>query len=212
MQVIGVFSQKGGSGKTTLGAHGGVIAAESMDVLLLDADRQESLSDWHETRVKVAGFEVPPVAPTGPSGIRDALATADEAGIDLVIIDFEPRVYMGSAQIIEVCDFVVMPVQPTRFDLQAVPAGVALVEAYKKPFAFVLNCVREQSKGRNDGAREALESYGEVCPAAISRLDAFNDALIDGRSVTEFAPGSKAADQMRAAWKWIFEKVNHERS
>jgi chromosome partitioning protein len=204
--TIAVFSQKGGSGKTTIATHGGVLAAERANVALIDADPQASLAKWAKTRP----FETPAAAAVDVSRIGAALAECEAAGVDVAIVDCPPHAHLAAARLVEASDFVVIPCRPTRLDLEAVPAAVSIVEAKRKPFVFVLNAVRTQSVKRNDAAREVLESYGPVCPHAISQLEAFATALDDGRAVTEAAPGSTAADQIRAVWAWIFEHQNIE--
>jgi chromosome partitioning protein len=53
-------------------------------------------------------------------------------------------------------------------------------------------------------ARTALEAYElPVCPKPIIQRVALAYALIDGRAVTEFEPEGKAAEEIRATWKWI---------
>lgn len=199
--IIGVFSQKGGSGKTTLALHGAVQAAETQTVFLADADAQNSVIDWARDR----RVDTPLVAQVDSTTIAAELQAARRAAYDLVIVDCPPHATAKTAKLIEAIDFFVVPCKPTPVDLRTIPTTVALLKG--KPFFFVLNEARDQSIVKVAGALAALGSWGPVCPVTIPRLDVYADALIDGLAVTEYAPGSKAADRIRAVWDWIFQAV-----
>lgn len=204
MKRIGVFSQKGGSGKSTLATHGAVIAAETSRVFVGDADEQESVLSWSLVRP----FATPTVRAVSEWSAAKILNEEAARGAEFAFVDFPPRVTPGVAKLVGLVDFVVIPCQPTAFDLRTVKRTLATVRAHRKPYAFVLNRTRRQSVGKTDAAREVLKSYGGlVCPHAIANLDAYADAFIDGRAVTEYAPGSVAADDIRAAWAWLFQQI-----
>jgi chromosome partitioning protein len=202
--IIGVFSQKGGSGKTTIALHGAVQAAETQRVFLADADAQKSVVDWARDR----RVDTPVVSQVDSTTIAAELQAARRAGMDLVIVDCPPHATARTAKLIEAIDFFVVPCKPTPVDLRTIPSTVALLEG--KPFFFVLNEARDQSKVKMLAALTALATWGPVCPVTIPRLDVYADALIDGLAVTEYAPGSKAADRIRAAWAWIFKQVKQQ--
>jgi chromosome partitioning protein len=66
MQTLAFFSQKGGSGKTTLAIHAAVVAQESgQRVVLIDCDPQESTTRWGVSRDQ----DTPFVAKANPSNI-----------------------------------------------------------------------------------------------------------------------------------------------
>ena len=55
-KVISVANQKGGSGKTTLSANLAVLWSNSgYKVAIIDADKQRSLSNWHDARKNYYG-------------------------------------------------------------------------------------------------------------------------------------------------------------
>ena len=206
MMTIGIFSQKGGSGKTTLAVHGAVQAAETRSVYLADGDRQESALEWSADR----RVSTPVVAPVNPSTIAAELRAARAAGVEVTIVDCPPHATADTAELIRPIDFFVIPCKPTPVDLRTIPRTLKLIG--KKPFVFVLNEARDQSTVKMAGALAALGSWGPVCPVTVPRLDAYADALTDGLAVTEYAPGSKAADRIRAVWAWIFEAIKQQQS
>ena len=75
------------------------------------------------------------------------------------------------------------------------------------PFAFVLN----QTAIRGQRISNASAALGEAAldipdvvaqPFIVMRND-HQDALRAGLAVSEYAPGSKAADEIRGLWHWI---------
>lgn len=206
MFTIGFFAQKGGPGKTTLSIHASVQAAEQYRVFVGDADRQESLIKWGDSRP----FDTPTIERLSPVTIKQQLAAVAGRGFELAIVDCPPHANAWATTIAEALDFAVVPCRPSRLDLEAVGDAVRILEGVGVPFVFVLNGTRAQSARKNAGAAKALASWGPVCPFMVPRLDAYEDALNDGRAVTEFAPGSKAADAVRAAWQWVFQHATNQ--
>lgn len=208
MFTIGFFAQKGGPGKTTLSIHASVQAAELYRVFVGDADSgQDSLWKWSKSRP----FDTPTIEQVSAVRIKQQLASAAARGFELAIIDCPPHGDAWAPKLAEAFDFAVVPCRPSRLDLEAVGDAVRVLEGVGVPFVFVLNGIRAQSTRKNAAAVKALKSWGPVCPFMVPRLDAYEDALNDGRAVTEFAPGSNAAGAVRAAWQWIFEHATNAR-
>ncbi|MFL9934258.1 ParA family protein [Paraburkholderia sp. RL18-103-BIB-C] len=203
MFTIGFFAQKGGPGKTTLSIHASVQAAELYRVFVGDADGQESLWKWGKSRP----FDTPTIERVSGVTLKEKLVGVAGRGFELAIVDCPPHGDAWAAKIAEALDFAVVPCRPSRLDLEAVGDAVRVLEGVGVPYVFVLNQARAQSTRKNASAIKALSSWGPVCPFMVPRLDAYEDALNDGRAVTEFAPGGKAADAVRAAWGWIFQNA-----
>jgi chromosome partitioning protein len=211
MKIIGVFNQKGGVGKSTLATHGGVVASWHIETLIVDADPQRTVADWHETRLGELGFTAPDVIEVEAPDFRRRLR---EYGGDpgVVIVDMAPGVYANASEILKMCDFVVVPSSTTMPDLRSTDGAAKLLAAHGVPFAFVLNQTRAQSPARTEEAKDYLkplvEEYGAlVCPHTIERAFAFADALVEGKAISEFAPGTAAVDQIVDVWNWIFQQV-----
>lgn len=63
-QVIAIVNQKGGAGKTTISLNLAAALADSgARVLLIDADPQQTASDWSAVREKAPPFHANRVAP-----------------------------------------------------------------------------------------------------------------------------------------------------
>ena len=196
--VLTIAQQKGGTGKTTLAAHLAAAFAASSRVALLDIDPQRSLRRWHELRAARAPAP-PSIAFADTAGWRLA-GTLDQLrrAHDLVLIDSPPQIETEARLAIRAADLVLVPVQPSPLDLWAAEGTLALAAAERRPARFVLN--RAPAAGR---LREGVEA--EVAARSWPRLAAvlgnrigFASAFAEGLGITEAAPRSVAAAELRA--------------
>lgn len=207
MHTLAFFSQKGGSGKTTLAIHAAVVAQESgYRVVLIDCDPQESATWWGMSRER----ETPLVAKANPSNIGEVLAAASHEGYTLAILDCPPHMTAGAAQLVAATDYMIIPCQPTALDVAAAASAVAVVQAAKKPFAFAINRAPQRAP-ENQDAYETLAEQGHVCPVMIAERRAFARALTGGLAVTEFDPLGKGAGEMREFWQWVAQQMQMRR-
>ncbi len=163
MTVIAVCNQKGGSGKTTLAINlAGAFAAEDNGVLLLDMDPQGSALDWGSVNpATLPTFEVAGI--DRPQLLRQARALRRE--YDVIVIDCPAKFADSSSAAIRVADFVLVPVQPSPFDVWASDAVAGLIKTRQeatggKPLAacVISRAISNTSLQRSVGT--ALEGYG----------------------------------------------------
>ena len=122
--IIGVLNQKGGVGKTTLAVNlAATIASSTARVLLVDADPQGSALAWSSAREIEPLFPV--VGMAKPSLHRDLPKLA--ADYEFVLIDGAPRVNDLGRSAILASDFVLIPVQPSPYDIWAAADTVQLI-------------------------------------------------------------------------------------
>src|SRR5262249_22946686 len=140
-KVISVLNQKGGAGKTTLSIHiATALARRGEKVILIDADQQGSALDWSVARDGEPPF---PVAGLPKASIHKDLPRL-VSGYDTVLIDGPPRVYDVARSAIMASDLVLIPVQPSPYDVWAAKEIVDLLQeasVYKGKLksAFVIN-------------------------------------------------------------------------
>ncbi|HVT58662.1 MAG TPA: ParA family partition ATPase [Thermoanaerobaculia bacterium] len=210
MKTLALFSQKGGTGKTTLAVHLAVAAGESgQRVAIADTDPQRSATTWGRAREGR-----PPLVATVTAGeLHRVVAAALHDGIALLIVDSAPHATPDAPQIARSADAVLIPCRPSMFDLAAVGGAVEIVRAAGTPAALVLNECPSRAP-EIAAARNALAGFGlPVAAVAIAERRAFSRAVATGRAVTEFEAHGKAAEEIRGLWSWIAaELLNQPRA
>jgi len=205
MKTICLLAQKGGTGKTTLCLHLGVLAAETgRTPIILDLDPQASAVAWKRRRQQ----NTPEVIRLEAAGLEALQKEQRQQGKDLVLLDTAPHSSQDATTAAALADLVLIISRPAILDLEAIGESVKIVKRIGRPGAVVLNACPPPHRGGETAivreAREALGVYGlPVSPVAVSQRAAFSHALIDGRSVTEFESGGKAAGEIRSLWDWI---------
>ena len=114
MKIIAILNQKGGVGKTTLATNISTkLYLDNYKVLLIDSDPQGSARDWH-----AAGkSEMPVIGIDRPTLDKDIKKIANN--FDWIIIDGAPQLTDMAISAIKCADLVVMPVQPSPYDIWA---------------------------------------------------------------------------------------------
>ena len=200
MKTLALLARKGGAGKTTLAVHLAVIAAQTgRRVLLVDTDPQRSTAAWWRSRPA----DMPELVECEASGLPAVLKAAEEAGVDLAVVDTRPSVEADTAAVAKLADLVLIPTRPAILDLRAIGATVQVVQTAKRPSLIVLNAA-PPPRGSTQAAitaeaRRALAAYPvPVAPVAIASRAALSHALVGGLAVTEFEPAGKASVEMQA--------------
>lgn len=202
-KVIAVLNQKGGAGKTTLATHlAGELAMHGNRVTLLDADPQGSALDWAQRRAQSGQERL-----YGVFGLARDTLHREVPGIALeanyVVIDGPPRVAALARSALLAADLVLIPVQPSAYDVWATQEMVSLI-AEARVFrpqlraAFVINRrVVGTVIGRE--ARQALADQPfAALSAEISQRIVFADSVAAGRLVSEVTPQCAAAREIAA--------------
>ncbi len=211
MQTIVLATQKGGSGKSTL-AIGLALAAiqAGHTVRLIETDSQGTLSNWQSRRP----YAEPIVEPIYvASDVEQRLQTLDRDGVTLTIIDTSAGISAATTSAVRYADLCLIPARPSLADIEATAATLSLARAWNKPFAYVLNQTPIRGQRLNNAAttlsdEAALDIDGIVAQPFIVMRNDHQDALSAGLAVSEYAPASKSAEEIRGLWQWVEAKLN----
>lgn len=207
--ILSILNQKGGVGKTTLAVHvATAIARQGARVLLVDADPQGSALDWSAIR---SGIPLFPVIGLPKAILHRELPTL-AADYNHVVIDGPPRVYDVARSAIMASDLVVIPVQPSPYDVWAAKEIVDLLNeaaAFNDNLksAFVINRkIVNTAIGRD--VAEALAGYPvRVLNTAIGQRVAFAESAGQGNTVLDLDLNSAASREVMALTHEILETV-----
>lgn len=197
--IISLLNQKGGVGKTTLAVHLAATLARQARTLLVDADPQGSALDWSASR------EQPPLFPVIglPKPVIHKELPVLSQDYAFVVVDGPPRVYEVARSAILASDLIVIPVQPSPYDVWAAKEIVDLVHealVYKENLksVFVINRkIVNTAIGRD--VAEALSEYPvPVLKAQVCQRVSFAESAAQGQTVFELDPGSTAAQEIES--------------
>ena len=206
-KVIAVYSLKGGVGKTTLAihlSHALTLHTKGNTVLLIDADPQGSARDWAAARQDDPPFTV--MALDRPILHREIPKLAPN--YTHIIIDGPPRASELARSAISAADIVIIPVQPSPYDVWAAQDIINLIneasvfkENLKSAFAINRKIVNT-AIGRD--VSEALANFKiPILKSQICQRVVFAESAATGQTVLETAPNSAAAKEIKAIAKEI---------
>lgn len=208
MKVLGLMTQKGGTGKTTLAASLGVVAHELGErVFLIDMDPQGSLMSWSSRR----SAEQPPVDRITPDKLASAIAALAKQDYSLVVIDTAGIDSAATSAAMQISNLCLIPARPSALDIEAARPTIGALSRLQRPFAFVLNQAPAGRTNRPLDASRALGLLGVLAPTMIAQRSDHMDAVALGMGVTEFNPTGKAAEEVRQLWAWANKRMEGER-
>jgi chromosome partitioning protein len=198
MPIVAVLNQKGGAGKTTIATHlARAFQLDNQSVLLIDSDPQGSARDWAAVR---EDQPVPTVGIDRPTIERDIKSVAP---VDWVIIDGAPQAQDLAVSAMKAAHFVLIPVQPSPYDIWATAALVDIVKqriditdgALKA--AFVISRAIKGTK-IGEEVSSALEGYGlPVLSTRINQRVIFPGSAASGRTVFDDNANGEAAREIK---------------
>lgn len=208
-KVVALLNQKGGVGKTTQATNLACwLHQQRYKVLLVDLDPQGSATDWSETRDSDDDF---PVVSMGTKVARDLPRVA--AGYDYVVLDGAPQINELASPAVKAADLVLIPCQPSPFDIYSCATLVELIQARQEvtdghpKAAFVISRVIKNTHLSRE-VREALADYElPILEAHTTQRVAYADCA-KGGSVMDLPETDKARQEIEALGREMLELIN----
>ena len=213
MPIIALLNQKGGVGKTTLSVHLATALAQGHKVLLVDADPQGSALDWSAQR-DIEGTPARfPVVGLPKDTLHRELAPIS-LDYEWVVIDGPPRVNKIARSAIVASDFVIIPVQPSPFDIWAAEDVEEIIDecASIKPDLithFLVNRLILNTTLGNEVQEELGKRPFPTFHTAIRNRQEYAKAARRGMTALETEPHGPAAEEIRALMAEIVAAINH---
>jgi chromosome partitioning protein len=213
--IIVVGGIKGGSGKTTVATNLAVLRAQrGADLLLVDADEQETATDFTILRAERLGGNAgyTSIKLTGSAVRTQILRLADK--YEDIVIDTGGRDTTSQRAALTVADCVLIPFVPRSFDVWTLDKVNALIEEMRpandrlRAFAF-LN--RTDPRGSDNlEARGVLADSPalELVDTPLGNRKAFPNAAALGLAVHELRPeDAKASAELAALYRHLFDII-----
>ena len=210
--IVVIGGIKGGSGKTTVATNLAVMrASRGHDVLLVDADDQETASDFTILRNDRAagGAAYTSIKLTGQAVRTETHRLADK--YDDVVIDTGGRDTTSQRAALTVANVLLVPFVPRSFDVWTLEkvgelvAEIRTVNPDLEAFAFIN---RADPTGRdNDEAAEVLRDTEGLLfiDTPLGTRKAFGNAASQGLAVSEIRPqDAKATQEISTLYMYLY--------
>ena len=208
MKKIAVLNQKGGTGKTTLSINlARAFISAGYKVILVDADPQGSTRDWNDANdgkiVPVIGLDIK-ILPSDMNNIT---------GYDIAIIDGAPQTKELAIAAIKTADIVLIPVQPSPFDIWAANDLVNLIKERQEltdgnPKAAFVVSRQIQNTGSGREVRDVLmDSELKIFKAGTFQRIAYSDCIATGKTVFEYTD-KKAKEEIEEIANELWSYIN----
>jgi chromosome partitioning protein len=207
MPVIVVANPKGGVGKSTLATNvAGHLAVSGHSVMLGDVDRQQSARQWLALRDAIG--------PPRPAEIRHWDLEADDIvrppkGTTHVVLDTPAGLHGKRLDaVMRIADRVLIPLQPSLFDIQATHAFVRTLAEHRRFEGLSLGLVGMRVR-EHTRAWEQLQHYTATLsvPVLAALRDTQNYVQLAARGLTlwDLAPGRVERDlaQWQGLVRWL---------
>ena len=205
---------KGGSGKTTVATNLTVMRSlAGFDVLLIDADDQETASDFTALRNELqdarAGYTC--IKLTGANVRTETNRLSGK--YDDIIIDTGGRDTTSQRAALAIADVLIVPFVPRSFDIWTIDKVSKIIDEIQAinpdltAYGFINRAdPRGQDNGEAEDFIKQVENLNFIdCP--LVHRKAFGNAASLGIGAVELKPqDEKAAEEIEALYKYIFDR------
>jgi chromosome partitioning protein len=209
MPIIAVVNQKGGTGKTTVATNlATLFATQKVEVLLVDADPQQSALEWQRDRPA----DLPQVSVIGlPAPNLHREIPRLQAKYPVILIDGGGRVTATARATVAVADFLLVPTlaslpdaRSTQRFFQEVVEEVAAIKG-RVSGAILFSMVKTGTVFNVSGQGSIKDLGYPVLETTLSHRINYQEAFAQGMSVGEYDPRSKATEEVQALFHELQE-------
>lgn len=211
--IVTVGGIKGGSGKTTVATNLVIMRAfKGHDVLLVDADDQETATDFTTLRNERCknGAGYTNIKLSGPAVRTETQRLKPK--YDDIIIDTGGRDTTSQRAALSVSDVLLVPFVPRSFDVWTIEKVAGLVEEMKaanpqlRAYTFI-NRADSRGTDNEDAAEVLLDTPAlTLLSAVIGQRKVFGNAAAEGLAIIELRQkDKKACEEMNALYQAVFD-------
>lgn len=197
MPVIVIANPKGGVGKSTLATNvAGCLAHQGHAVMLGDVDRQQSARQWLALRPAtlpaIQGWDV----------AHDHVVRPPK-GTTHVVLDTPAGLHGKRLEaVLKIADRVLIPLQPSLFDIQATHAFVQQLQAHRRAAEITMGLVAMRARDHTR-AFEQLQHYLATVPLPVvaALRDTQNYVQLAARGLTLWDVAPSRVERDLAQWQ-----------
>jgi chromosome partitioning protein len=195
--IISFVNQKGGVGKTTTAINiAASLIRRNKKLLFIDADPQGSAIQWHTVENNNA-FEILHY----PEPVKKSDIEVLSKNYDYIVIDAPPAMGDITESILAVTDLSIIPLTPSSLDIWSCKGTLEMIEELRpeNPEMDVKLLINRKIPGTRVGrdARDSLDVFDtDILDSELCQRVAYINAMTSGVSVMQYAPQSKAADEI----------------
>lgn len=206
--IIQIANIKGGCGKSTLTTNlAALLVTQGKDVIIVDADRQATSSNWALDRIETDKPKVNHVQAF--DNIRDTLLDLGKR-YEYVLVDAGGRDSRELRTGMTAADLLVIPFRPSQPDLDVLPSLQEIISLTKdynpslKVRAALTLAPTNPSVKEVEEAKDYLKDYQDILllSTIIRDRKIYRDAMSLGYGVVEMN-NDKATDEIQQLWEEI---------
>ena len=203
MPVIVVANPKGGVGKSTLATNlAGALAAAGHAVMLGDVDRQQSSRQW-------LGLRPPQLRPIRGWDVAADHIVRPPKGTTHVVLDTPAGLHGKRLDaVLKIADRVLVPLQPSLFDIQATHAFVTALRQHKRAGDVKLGLVGMRVRDHTKASEQLHHYLATLALPVVAELrDTQNYVQLAARGLTLWDVAPSRVERDLAQWQpllaWI---------